>query len=174
MFRFESEHKLKMVQWNFVYGSKKVTADGEVKVQNVSAPVYPPKPILNYALLPSLDLTLAQATGAIMKNPSAKPTQQYIALWKQCKAEGKIPTPGDKGSQAEVTITENSTLREILEFMAQLATAAEECGKIDSKAISSLAGRKLWVIPSAETPMFKDVETMDDIDHVASIKIDMV
>ena len=163
-----------MIQWNFVYGSKKVTADGEIKVQNVSAPVYPPKPILNYSLLPSLELSVAQATGAIMKNQSAKPTQQYIALWKQCKAEGKIPSPEEIGAQNTVTITENSTLREILEYMAQLATTAEESGKIDSKAISSLTGRKIWVIPSAETPMFKDIDTMEEIDHVAAIKIDII
>lgn len=170
--RFEESHGLQMTHWNFVLGSKKVIIEGETKNQNVSSPVYPPKVSLNYELLPSLDLSLNQATSAIMRNPLAKPTQQYIALWKQSKADGFIPTASPDANPD--LITEATTLREILEKMASLAAVAESEGKIDNKAISSLAGRKLWVIPGAETPMCKFIETGEDIDHLAAIKIDLV
>ena len=91
----KNDHGVLMSSWDFIYGHKTVTDDEnkETKV-SVSCPVYPPKPVLNYSLVPSLDLTMPQATQAIMKTPAAKPTQQYIALWKECKAAGSIPSAG--------------------------------------------------------------------------------
>ena len=171
---FETEHKLKMTSWNFVLGSKKVTAEGETKQQSVSAPVYPPKVVLNYALLPPLDMSMAQATGAIMRNKDAKPTQQYIALWKQCKADGALPSAEEIAAMNSVAITGNSTLYEVLSHMVTLAAELEAEGKIDTRVITDLKGRKIWVIPSAETPSCRDIETGDDIDHMAAIKIDIV
>lgn len=70
-----------------------MNSDTKSKVsQPISTPVYPPKVMLNYSLLPSLDLSLAQATQAIMKTPACKPMQQYIAAWKEAKASGSYPT----------------------------------------------------------------------------------
>jgi ubiquitin-activating enzyme E1 len=121
----KNEHKLKLLSWDFIYGHKSVT-DEENKSTNVSvsSPVYPPKPILDYTLIPSLELTMPQATQAIMRTPLAKPTQQYIALWKEFKALGSIPVNVGLVKDAK-TISENSTLCEILEIMSILAEEAE-------------------------------------------------
>lgn len=169
----QSTHNLKMTSWNFVLGSKKMVADGETKQQHISAPIYPPTPILDYSLLPALDLSMPQATASIMRNPAAKPTQQYIALWKKCKADGKIPSP-EEIQQNLPLITENSTLYEVLQHMHVLADKAEQEKRIDVKAISSLENRKMWVIPGSETPVCRDLETGDDIDFMAAIQIDIV
>jgi hypothetical protein len=119
-------------------------------------------------------MSMAQATGAIMRNKDAKPTQQYIALWKQCKAEGALPSEEEIAAMNKVAITEQSTLYEVLSHMATLAAEGEAEGKIDNRAITNLEGRKMWVIPSSETPSCRDIETGDDIDHMAAIKIDIV
>ena len=60
----EDKHRLQLVSWDFIYGHKLVY-DEELKKkvsQCVSTPVYPPKPVLDYSLLPPLDLTTAQVT----------------------------------------------------------------------------------------------------------------
>jgi Ubiquitin-activating enzyme active site/ThiF family len=164
------EHKITMTSWDFIYGHKKMV-DEENKTTNVSvsSPVYPPKPILNYALIPSLDLTMPQATQAIMRTAAAKPTQQYIALWKEFKAAGSIPSAVAETEKR--CITENSTLREILEIMADMAETAEAAKTIETRAIPSLVGRKMWVIPGTETPLCCDAETEEEIEALASIKI---
>eukprot|EP00428_Durinskia_dybowskii_P061198 CAMPEP_0170384462 /NCGR_PEP_ID=MMETSP0117_2-20130122/16010_1 /TAXON_ID=400756 /ORGANISM="Durinskia baltica, Strain CSIRO CS-38" /LENGTH=1179 /DNA_ID=CAMNT_0010640211 /DNA_START=97 /DNA_END=3636 /DNA_ORIENTATION=- len=166
---FLTEHGLKMRSWDFIYGHKTST-DLESKakqVQGVSAPVYPPKPVLDYSLLPSLDLTLQQATMALMKS-SAKPTQQYLALWREFKAAGAVPP---QPAITEDVITENSTLKQILQRMVVLADEAEAQGLVETKAISSLTGRKFVVIPGGETPLCVHAETNEDIEHMCAIKI---
>ncbi len=87
----EAEHHLKMTSWDFVLGTQKVKLDNEVKINNVCQSIFPPKVVLNYNLLPPLDMSLAQANAMIMKNSLAKPAIQYINLWKKCKADGFIP-----------------------------------------------------------------------------------
>ena len=88
-------------------------------LRGVSASVFPPKPVLDYSLLPPLDLTtaqvshlflntyskaldvhqnmgtqyLSQATTILMKTSKAKPMQQYLSLWRECKASGALPPP---------------------------------------------------------------------------------
>lgn len=166
----KTEHKVKMVSWDFIYGRKTVV-DEENKSTNVSvsSPVYPPKPVLDYSLIPPLDLTMPQATQAIMKTAAAKPTQQYIALWRQCKAAGSIPVAATLSD--EKIITEATTLTEILEMMASMAESAEDAKLIESRAIPALKGRKMWVIPGSETPVCCDLETGEEIEALSSIKI---
>lgn len=57
-----SQHKLQLVSWDFIYGYKSVyDEEAKKKVsQCVSAPIYPPKPALNYSLLPPLDISMAE------------------------------------------------------------------------------------------------------------------
>ena len=166
----ETEHGLILRNWDFIYGHKTVT-DSESKtkqVQGVSAPVYPPKPVLDYSLLPSLDLSLAQANMAIMKSPNAKPTQQYLALWREFKAAGAVPP---QPPVSEDAITDSTTLKQILQHMVALAEVAETRGEIETKAISHLTGRKFIVIPGSEAPLCQHAETGDDIEHLCAIKI---
>ena len=165
----EKDHNLRLVAWDFVLGSRMETVDGVKTTQSVSAPVYPPKPVLDTSLLPPLDLSLAQATTAIMKTPAAKPTQQYISLWKECKAAGEIR----KAEGSDGVITNNSTLREILEQMIVLAQKSLENRSLDVMSISSLSGRKLWIIPSSETPICRDMETDEEVEFLAAIEIDL-
>ena len=166
----ESEHGLKLRNWDFIYGHKTVTdADSKSKQsQGVSAPVYPPKPVLDYTLIPSLDLTLAQASTAIMRTPAAKPTQQYLALWREFKAAGAVPP--QPALSADV-ITENTTLKQILQRMVTLAEEAEAQGQIETKAISTLKGRKFVVIPGGEAPLCVHAESGEDIEHLCALKI---
>ena len=167
----EIEHKVKLMSWDFIYGRKSVVDDDNKSTSvSVSTPVYPPKPVLDYSLIPSLDLTMPQATQAIMRTPTAKPTQQYIALWKEFKAAGCIPD-APTVSDNEKTITEQSTLAQILEIMASMAETAENAKIIECRAVPSLQGRKMWVIPGSETPVCCDLETGEEIESLASIKI---
>ena len=82
---------MKLLSWDFIIGYKTVTDEDGKKsgITGVSNSVYPPKPVLNPAFLPDLTLTLPQATTQIMKNTQAKPTQEYIKLWKDLKAKGE-------------------------------------------------------------------------------------
>lgn len=165
-----TEHGLKLRSWDFIYGHKTV-ADPETKnkqSQGVSAPVYPPKPVLDYSLVPSLELTLAQASAAIMKTPAAKPTQQYLGLWREFKAAGAVPP---QPTLSEDVITENTTLKQILQRMVTLADQAERQGLVETKAISTLKGRKFVVIPGSEAPLCVHAETGEDIEHLCAIKI---
>eukprot|EP01038_Epipyxis_sp_PR26KG_P012667 gene12667-16982_t len=155
-----AEHKIKLVSWDFIYGHK--------SHQAVSTSVYPPKPILNYSLLPSLELTIAQATGAIMKIPAAKPAQQYISLWRECKSKGEIPP---QPTLSEDTITDSTTLAQILHRMASIAESSEQKKVIDTRAISSLAKRKFFIIPGNEAPLCRDIESEEDIEHLCAFKI---
>jgi len=100
----QSEHGVRLKSWDFIYGHKTVVDDENKKTHvAVSCPVYPPKPVLDYSLVPSLDLTLPQATQALMRTPAAKPTQQYIALWKECKAAGAVPAGPAAGNKDAIT-----------------------------------------------------------------------
>lgn len=125
--------------------------------------------MLNLTLLPPLDLTLAQATQTIFKNPAAKPAQQYIALWKEWKSSGIIPeAQSDKDA-----INLDTTIADILFRMENVGLASEAIGIIHEKEISSLRDRKFWVIPSTNLPLCSDVETDEEIEHMASVKIDL-
>lgn len=167
----KNDHNVKLSSWDFIYGHKKmVDDDNKATNVSVSSPVYPPKPVLDYSLVPSLDLTMPQATQAIMRTAAAKPTQQYIALWKEFKIAGSIPAASAQ-KEDKNTITERSTLIEILEIMGNMADMAESAKTIDTRAIPSLVGRKMWVIPGSETPSCCDLATGEEIEALASIKI---
>lgn len=168
-----TEHGLKLQTWDFVYGYKTVV-DEESKTKElggVSASIYPIKPVLDYALLPSLELTVAQASMAIMKTPTAKPTQQYVALWREFKAMGYVPAP--PAASGDV-ITEHSTLRDILRKMSALAEESIANGSLEMSGISLLDKRQFVVIPPSETPACVHAETGEEVEHLAAIKIMLV
>lgn len=164
-----TEHGLQLRKWDFIYGYKTTTEEeGKGKQrQGVSAPVYPPKPVLDYSLIPSLDLTLPQATMLIMKTPLAKPSQLYIGLWREFKATGVIPS---QPIVSEDIITENSTIKQILQQMVYLAEQAEINKLIDTKAISNIDSKKFVIIPSSEAPWCVHTESGDDIEHLSTLK----
>lgn len=165
----EEKHQLRLVNWNFIYGYKTVYDEDNKRkvVKAVTSPIYPPQVALDYSLLPSLDLTLPQASTEIMKNKAAKPTQQYIALWKQCKEKGAIPP---QPSKADI-ITSDTTLKEILFRMTSLADTSLARGDIETKAISKTENRKFVVIPGSEAPLCIDLNTDEEIEHLCAIKI---
>jgi len=53
-----------------------------------------------------------------MRTAAAKPTQQYLALWRECKERGSLPAPPDE--KAADVITEHTTITQILERMAKI------------------------------------------------------
>lgn len=170
----QADHGLQLTAWDMVYGYRTVESDGKKETMGVSTKVYPPPLQLDFALLPSLELTLPQAMQQIMKTPAAKPTQQYIALWKECKANGTLPAAaigGDEGEgdgKALVPINENMTLKQVLERMSILGDIALSKHEIESKAVSHIEIRKFVVIPS---PSVKVVESGEDVETMAALKI---
>lgn len=164
------EHSLKLNKWDFVLGYKTdIDPDSKVKITKpFSSPVYPPKLKLDYSLLPSLDLTLVQATQAIMRNPKCKPTQQYISLWKEAKNKGELPI--DKET-TDFEITEGTTLKEILNHMSSLADDALGKNLIETKVVTSLSSRTIWIIPGSEAPSVQDSNTGEEVEYLCSIKI---
>ncbi len=167
------EHKLKLVSWDFIVGYKAVK-DEEGKgngTAGVSSPVYPPKLLLDYSLLPNLELSLGEATRAIMKSPAAKPNQQYIQLWKECKAAGAIPS---FAPDAAVLITSSTTIIQVLSRMEAIGIAGEEAKTLDTRTVTGVEKRQFWVVPGSEAPTCLDLETGEEIDKLASIKFELV
>jgi ubiquitin-activating enzyme E1 len=164
----EEEHKLELDQWNFVYGYRKVVdAEGHKSTVPSTARVFPASKPLNYALIPSLDLSPAEATKALMR-AGARPQQQYESAWAACKAAGKIEAP----PVDPLAITPDTTLAQVLSIMQQKGELAEQ-HQVDGfayKTVSCIDQRKFWVIPSSECPGCNDEEG-EPIDTLASLKI---
>lgn len=167
-------HNLKLLSWDFIIGYKMgVDEDGKkTGLVGVSSPVFPPKAVLDPSLLPALDLTLPQATQAIMRTATAKPTQEYIKLWKECKVSGKVDIEGILRQQTDV-ITNDTTLVQILEKMEKLGIIALQEKRVESRSITGLDKRTFWIIPSNESPRCMVVDTEDEVEHLASIKIQL-
>ena len=164
----ESEHNLKMTSWDFIYGLKTVEREGKKEKCSVSTSVFPPKPVLDYSLLPPLDLTKAKATQELMRCAKAKPLQQYIALWAECQSKGSIPT----GSTASADqITGDTLLTDILKRMAVLSAKALEAKTIDQSTITALDGRLFWLLPPSDTPVCIDANTGEDVVSLPAFKI---
>jgi len=164
----QTEHKLNMSTWDFIYGLKTVEREGKKEKCPVTSQVYPPKPILDYSLIPSLELTKAKATQELMRNPKAKPLQLYISLWAECQKEGAIPTgPVD----AEDSITSETTLINILRRMSGVAEKALESKTIEQATISGIGGRSFWLIPASDTPTCTHAETFDEVVAMPAFKI---
>jgi hypothetical protein len=67
-------------------------------------------------------------------------------------------------------ITESSTLLQVLNKMARVAEDALASGAIDSKTVTTLAGRRFWLLPGKDTPACSHAETGEDIENMAAIK----
>jgi len=158
-----SEHGLKLVRWDFVYGTKK----GKDGVDNgVSTPVFPPKPPVDYSLLPPLDLTKGQAMQQLMKTPAAAKlgVQQYLKLWEDKKAGKELPAVDPD------VITDGTSIASVLSKMARVATDKLAEGVIDHKNVASLQGRKFWVINGGDGISSQHAETGEVIESLASIR----
>jgi len=164
------EHRLKIKRWDFAYGVKPIIDENGKKtgMADVTSMVYPPKVILDYSLVPPLDLTFPQATQAIMKNPACKPSQQYINLWRECKEKDEIPKIPMKAAD---TITSSTTLKEILILMEKKGIEAEASKEIESRILSGVTSKRLVVIPSHLTPSVEDIDSFEEVNPLASIKI---
>ena len=164
------KHGLRLEKWDFIYGHRtKMDEESKEKmVIGMTASVWPPKVELDYSLIPSLDLTLQQATMAIMKSPKAKPTQKYMQVWREAKAAGIAPTQPPPDENA---INDTHTLVEILKKMSKRAEREEAAKTIETRAIPSLEGRQFILIPASDVPTCTDIETDDDIEHLCAFKI---
>ena len=159
------EHKLRLIQWDMVLGYH-----GKDRIP-VSKPVWPPKPTLDLSLLPSLELSMQQATVAIMRTATAKPTQQYIQAWRDAKANGALPAANGAEKGALAPITAAMTLRELVVRMGTEADQVEKEGRLDLKALSFVNSRVFWLVPSNEAPVCETLEDGNSVATLASIKI---
>lgn len=148
----KTQHKIQLKSWGFVLGWKR-TEDEEGKEMRVpfSTQVYPPPVVIDAALLPPLEDNQGDAMKKIMGNAAVPPTlkMKYLGEWQKAKASGKLPVAAAAEIQAD------TPLREVLLTMERRADAALKDGTICpkwGKAITGLAGRKFWVIPSDQTP----------------------
>jgi len=158
----KKEHKLELRSWSMVVGT--------LDKRPVVASVYPPKPVLDYSLLPGLDLSMQQATMAIMRTPAAKPTQSYIAAWRAAKATGELPAAD---TSADSAITLDTTLAEILAKMASTGEGFLAMGKVDTLAITDLPNRRFWAIPGAEGPSCVLEECGTEVENLVTLKIEL-
>ena len=78
-----------------------------------------------------------------MKNPGCKPTQQYISLWKECKAKDEIPKVSMDSADI---ITSSTTLKEILVRMEKKGIEAESSKEIQSRIITGMSLLLLYYI----------------------------
>ena len=57
--------------------------------------------------------------------------------------------------------------------MEAIADSMKAEGKIDSKNVSFISQRAFWVIPGSEAPVCKSLDSGDDVDALAAIKIEL-
>jgi len=162
-----SEHGLKMTEWNFNVGTKIMEVDGKKKESALSTPIYPPKVDLDYSQLPSLELSIPQATIAINKNAGISPgmKMKYIAAWKDFKIVGVIPPQPPRDPHE---ITADTSLKEKLLRMEAIGVTKETTKEIVSKTCSGIASRRFWV---TDAPTCISIETSDSVEHMAQLKI---
>lgn len=166
------EHKLKLRNWSFVLGWKRVVDEENKEMRvPVSSQIYPPPVSINAKLLPPLTDGQAEAMKKIQSSPEIPPAQKmkYVSEWQKAKQSGKLPTSSGQEIRPEMS------LKDILALMETKAEKALQDGSIYpkwGKAISDLAGRRFWVIPSDQTP---DCATMDaealDVRYMARIEV---
>ena len=72
-----------------------------------------------------------------MRNPSAKPTQEYIKLWKECKTAGIIDTHKILEQQTGL-ITSDTTIYDILLKMEAIGKVAFEEKRIETRNVTGI------------------------------------
>jgi hypothetical protein len=166
----ESEHGLRLLSWDFIIGYKRgVDEEGKrTGLEGVSTLLYPPRAVLDPSLLPALDLTLPQATQALMR-ARAQPTQEYIQLWKESKARGAVDLEGLARRQGDA-VTPDTPIRDLLARMEALGARAQLEGRLELCAVTGIDHRVFWVVPANETPRCKDLATDLEVEHLAAIK----
>lgn len=110
----------------------------------------------------------------IMGDPAIPQAQkmQYIGAWQKAKQSGVLPTA------AADAIRPDMTLRDILLAMERKAEQAMQDGTMWpkwGKAISGLASRKFWVVPTDQTPSCDTIPPDGgepvDVRHMARLEI---
>jgi ubiquitin-activating enzyme E1 len=171
----DQEHGLLLDSWNFIYGYRTVSSDSKKASIGVTAKIYPPAPVLDDSLLPALELSLAQATQALMRNVATRPQlQAYLALWKQKVSSNNNTDAGDNSpnnTHNNSAVSEHTTLREILQQMCRLGEEGVAQGKLESMTVSHIAQRKFVVLPGKETPSCTWKETGESVEYLAALKI---
>eukprot|EP00440_Ansanella_granifera_P062493 gb/GFBE01067762.1/.p1 GENE.gb/GFBE01067762.1/~~gb/GFBE01067762.1/.p1 ORF type:complete len:1255 (+),score=364.10 gb/GFBE01067762.1/:1-3765(+) len=147
-----SEHKVQLKNWSFVLGWKKVQDDDNKETRvPFSSQIYPPPVAIDATLLPPLEDAQGDAMKKIMGSTAIPQAQKmkYLSEWQNAKKTGKLPVSSGP------SITLDMPLKDILALMEVRAEEALKDGTIHpkwGKAISGLADRKFWVIPSDQTP----------------------
>lgn len=170
------EHGLRLNTWNFVLGFREVEDEGKKCKVPVSAPVYPPPPTFDYGLLPPLTDSQGDAMRKLMGSPAIPQAMKmkYLQEWQKAKAAGRLPEAGAGGDPE--AIGEGTSLKGICEIMGRKAEKSLQMGALKEKSISSLAGRKFWVIPADQTPSCSTIPKEEgaegrDVKYMASLKI---
>ena len=161
---FEREHNMTLKSWDFLIGTKD-------KVPKTS-PVFPIVKPLDPTLLPSLDLPgKGQAFMAIKGNSAIAPSdkQKYVAFWEKCKASGCIIS-----EESGISITESSTLLDILKMLEVAAKRELALGNIDAIEIPPVEGRKFCLLPSKFTPKCLRVSDGAVVEDMCAIKITFI
>jgi len=163
------EHALRITKWDFVLGTKTTKDEqGAETVAPVTASVYPPSKILDYSLLPSLELTPGKA---LMQIPNGPDRIKYHNLWSECKATGVIPP--QPAPPADVVL-DSTTLRQMLQIMAAKAEEQHKSKAIDKKCISDIGDRQFWVILGNDGIQMEHAESGETVEHCASFKIMLI
>ena len=171
-----AEHGIKMTRWDFVVGTRVEPNHDDwgwgwgnhgESVVSITVPVFPPKPALDYGLLPPLELNKAQALQQLQKSPAAsRAVQHYLKLWSDFKAIGAVPPQPPVDPTKE--ITDDTTIAAILDMMARTADDRLARGEIKNKTAFSMAGRKFLVAAAPNGRVH--AETGEEVDHMAAIR----
>lgn len=170
-----AEHKLFLKTWGFVLGWKR-SEDENGKEMRIpfSTQIYPLPTVIDPAQLPPLEDSQAEAVRKIMGNTAVPQTakMQHLNAWKTAKQTGQLPSAPTNAVKLDMT------LKDILSLMEEKANAALKDGTLCPKwgqAISGLSSRKIWVIPTDQTPSCSTVLENGaepvDVRHLARIEI---
>jgi len=161
-----AEHKLKLKNWGFVLGWKaqEDEAGKEMRIP-YSTQIFPIPVSIDPSLLPPLGDAQGDAMKKIMGNPAVPQAQKmkYLSEWQKAKKEGVLPAVSGQDLRADMP------LKDVLALMEAKADQALKDGTLAAKwgkAISGLAGRRLWVVPADQTPSCNTIpeDGSEDVD----------
>jgi len=163
----KDEHKLKLKNWSFVLGWKR-TEDEEGKELRIpcSTQIWPLPVVIDSSLLPPLDAAQGDAMKQIMGNTTIPQAHKmkYLNEWQQAKRTGAMPKASGDSIKGDMSLVE------VLTLMEKKAEQAMQSGVLFpkwGKAISGLAGRRIWVVPADQTPSCETIpedETAEAVD----------
>eukprot|EP00435_Cladocopium_sp_Y103_P027600 s3937_g6.t2 len=107
------EHKLKLRNWSFVLGWKRVVDEENKEMRvPVSSQIYPPPVSIDAKLLPPLTDGQADAMKKIQASAAIPPAQKmkYVSEWQKAKKSGKLPESTGQEIRPEMTLKSSSLL----------------------------------------------------------------